>query len=140
MFFNLGIKVDMQNLVYKYGQRVISFLIVITLLVNWEMFSIIGAAGLTLANNLLIIIWIILLFTSAIGLYLKKNWGFFFFYPGVLLTTIGFSIPLIPFVISVFAFELRPWIMIGINSMLLMFALWTHWLKHVINKPPKQVH
>ena len=67
------------------------------------MFSIIGAAGLTLANNLLIVIWIILLFTSAIGLYLKINWGFFFFYPGVLLTTIGFSIPLIPFVISVFA-------------------------------------
>ncbi|ODS14287.1 hypothetical protein [Pseudoalteromonas tetraodonis] len=116
----------MQDLVYKYGQRVISFLIVITLLVNWEMFSIIGAAGLTLANNLLIVIWIILLFTSAIGLYLKTNWGFFFFYPGVLLTTIAFSIPLIPFVISVFAFELRPWIMIGINSMLLMFALWTH--------------
>lgn len=57
----------MQDLVYKYGQRVISFLIVITLLVNWEMFSIIGAAGLTLANNLLIIIWIILLFTSAKG-------------------------------------------------------------------------
>ncbi|PWS56504.1 hypothetical protein DK924_07155 [Pseudoalteromonas sp. meg-B1] len=51
----------MQDLVYKYGQRVISFLIVFTLLVNWEMFSIIGAAGLTLANNLLIIIWIILL-------------------------------------------------------------------------------
>ena len=66
MFFNLGSKVDMQDLVYKYGQRVISFLIVITLLVNWEMFSIIGAAGLTLANNLLIIIWIILLFTFAV--------------------------------------------------------------------------
>ncbi|EWS97764.1 hypothetical protein BG00_14505 [Pseudoalteromonas sp. SCSIO_11900] len=56
----------MQDLVYKYGQRVISFLIVITLLVNWEMYSIIGAVRLTLANNLLIIIWIILLFTFAV--------------------------------------------------------------------------
>ncbi len=64
--FNLGSKVDMQDLVYKYGQRVISFLIVITLLVNWEMYSIIGAVRLTLANNLLIIIWIILLFTFAV--------------------------------------------------------------------------
>ena len=64
--FNLGSKVDMQGLVYKYGQRVISFLIVITLLVNWEMYSIIGAVRLTLANNLLIIIWIILLFTFAV--------------------------------------------------------------------------
>ena len=64
--FNLGSKVDMQDLVYKYGQRLISFLIVITLLVNWEMYSIIGAVRLTLANNLLIIIWIILLFTFAV--------------------------------------------------------------------------
>ena len=64
--FNLGSKVDMQDLVYKYGQRVISFLIVITLLVNWEMYSIIGTVRLTLANNLLIIIWIILLFTFAV--------------------------------------------------------------------------
>lgn len=33
----------MQDLVYKYGQRVIYFLIVVTLLVNWEMYSIIGS-------------------------------------------------------------------------------------------------
>jgi hypothetical protein len=119
----------MQSTILKYGQKVSAFLIVFTLLVNWKVFSMIGMAGLSLENNLLIIIWIILLISSAIGLYLKKSWGFVSFYPAVLLTTIGFSIPLVPFVTSFFIFELRPWVMIAINLSFLFFVFWIHWMK-----------
>lgn len=119
----------MQESLYKYGQKAISFLIVLTLLVNWQILSMIGSFGLTLANNLLIIVWVILLFISAVGLYKKQSWGFFFLYPSIILTTIGFSISIIPFVTSIFPTELRPWIMIANNSMLLIISIGIHWGK-----------
>jgi len=119
----------MQDSLCKYGQKAISFLIVFTLLVNWQILSMVGSFGLTIANNLLIIVWEILLFISAVGLYKKQNWGFFFLYPSIILTTIGFSISIIPFVTSIFPMVLRPWIMIANNSVLLIISIWVHWEK-----------
>ncbi|MEA1891871.1 MAG: hypothetical protein U9N33_04075 [Campylobacterota bacterium] len=119
----------MQDSLCKYGQRVIAFLIIITLIVNWRMFLIIGDFGLTFTNNLPIIAWAILLFVTAVGLFLKQTWGLFCYYPAALLTTVGFSIPMVPFVTDLFPLEIRPWVMIGINSIMLIIVIWIHWAK-----------
>jgi len=119
----------MKYLIYKYGERVISFFIIFALLSNWEIFFSMRLPGLTPVNYLLITVWVTLLLISAIGLYLHKNWGLFFFYPAILLTTIGFSISILPFVTSIFPMEMRPWIMIAINSFFLLVAIWLHWKK-----------
>ena len=119
----------MKYLIYKYGEKVISFFIIFALLSHWEVFFSMRLPGLTPVNYLLITAWVTLLLISAIGLYLHKTWGFFFFYPAILLTTIGFSISIIPFVTSIFPMAMRPWIVITINSIFLLIAIWTHWTK-----------
>ncbi|MEA1914638.1 MAG: hypothetical protein U9N30_04895 [Campylobacterota bacterium] len=130
----------MQDSLCKYGQRVIAFLIIITLIMNWRMFSIIGGFGLTFTNNLLIIAWAILLFVAAVGLFLKRTWGLFFYYPAAFLTTVGFSIPMVPFVTDLFPSEISPWVMIGINSIMLIIVIWIHWAKskHFTNEITKK--
>ena len=122
----LGNEVTVKYLISQYGHKVISFIIIFAMLSNWEMFFSMRLPGLTLENYLLITVWVTLLLISAIGLYLHKNWGFLFFYPAILLTTIGFSISILPFVTSIFPMEMRPWVMIAINSFFLLVAIWLH--------------
>lgn len=114
----------MKYLLCKYGEKTIAFLIILTLLVNWEILAIVGSDGSTIVDNVLLIVWIILLFTSAVGLYKKQSWGFVFFYPAIILTTIGFSICIIPFGLSIVPMELRPWVMMTINSIVLLVTIW----------------
>ena len=117
---------NIKNFLDVHGLKIVAYLIIMTLLAHWEIFTLIGTVGLSLMYNLLIIGLLIMLLASAIGLYLKKTWGFIVFYPSVLLTTIGFSLSLIPFITSLFPFEARPWIMISLNSIVLLFVIWRH--------------
>ncbi len=125
----LGKGVYMRDLLCECGQKVIASLIIITLIINWRMFSIILDVGLTFKNNLLIVVWVVLLFVAAIGLFLRRTWGLFCFYPAVFLSTIGFSISLLPFAPNLFPLAIRPWAMVGINSVLLLIVIWIHWEK-----------
>lgn len=136
--------INIKNLLDLHGLKIVACLIIMTLLVDWEIFTLIRTVALSLVHNLLIIGLLIMLLASSIGLYLKKTWGFIIFYSSALLATIGFSVSLIPFITSLFPFEARPWIMISLNSIVLLFVIWRH-LMHSqghrinMNNPPDSV-
>lgn len=115
-------KIQAQNLA-----RLVGVLIILTSIVHWKSFfisiSMFGASPGVASLGLLLLALAIL---SAIGLVAYRGWGFLAFYCFVLLATIGFSIPLIPFVASWLPLAAGPWVMIAINLVILLIMIAAH--------------
>jgi len=115
-------KIQAQNLA-----RIVGVLIILTSIVHWKSFfisiSMFGTSPGVASLGLLLLALAIL---SALGLVAYKGWGFPAFYCFALLSTIGFSIPLIPFVSSWLPLSARPWVMIAINLILLLIMIAAH--------------
>lgn len=122
----------MQSLLSQYSHRVMAFLIMLTLIMNGSLFSFLFSIITegTLDNNLFPILftmaWSFLLLATAVGLFLKQLWGYWLFYPVVVLTTIGFGVSLLPLIPSLFPLAMSPWVTIGINLVMLCVVIKLH--------------
>ncbi|GAA5444565.1 hypothetical protein Misp06_02752 [Microbulbifer sp. NBRC 101763] len=107
--------------------RIVGVLVILTSIVHWKSFFIsISMFGTSPGVASLGLLLLALAIFSAVGLLAYKGWGFLVFYCFALLATIGFSIPLIPFVASWFPLAVRPWVMIAINIFILIAILAAH--------------
>lgn len=123
---------NMKNIIF--GCRFVSFLMFLTLILNWKVPVIQFHAGLQQSNiaigwlAILIItgvLFIILNLIAAVGLFFLKKWSFSICYVAIIFSTIFFSISYVPLVsvVSNFFLPKSPGILL-INIIILIYVIY----------------
>lgn len=116
----------------RMGCRLISFLVILTLITNlhnviiplelaiqqsntnnWSIFLILAGSLFLLVN-----------IASAVGLYLMRKWGFIITYIAIIFSTIFFSTSYVPFVARFFPVHLKYLVLIVINLAVILCVLY----------------
>ena len=100
-----------------------ALLLLIVLVERWDL-----VAGLTARNapgTLFVVsaLWLALMLTSIVGLFSHQRWGVWSLIALVPVSTILHSVPLVPFVSAAFPLEMRPFVMIAANILVLLVAV-----------------
>lgn len=114
----------LKSKVIVYGQKIISILLILCFIIHWQIFPSIFAVDLT--YQIVVLTWLFLSLSTAIGLWLNKVWGFWFLYPYLIYTPIALGMPVIPLFTNLFPIAARIWILIATNMAMLVFGIWLH--------------
>jgi len=100
-----------------------ALLLVLVLVERWELVSAVTAGYAAATLFMVSALWLALMFASIVGLLWDQRWGAWSLIALVPVSTILHSVPLVPFVTAAFPLEMRPFVMIAMNIVVLLLAL-----------------
>lgn len=116
----------------QFGCKLISLLIFLTLITNWENILILFRLAFQQPNinawSLLVIslvsLFLIFNLTAIVGMFLTRRWGFITTYIAIIFSTIFFSTSYLPFVMKLFPVDVRFVSLIVINLIILLYVIY----------------